>query len=127
MIVSLFLAALLGAPMPQETPPQRIRNVILFGEEQCPTAENPDEIVVCAKSGESPYRIPKEFRNAPSDDPAAVSWSRRAELIEEVNRVGLPNSCGVTGMSGQTGCSRELIRQWAQERLEKRVKEADVP
>jgi hypothetical protein len=126
----LAAAALLATPVmavgqdAPQGPPKRIRNVILFGDEQCPTAQDPDEVVVCAKTSESPYRIPKRFRNQPAEGPAAQSWSRRAELVEEVNRAGLPNSCSPIGTGGQTGCSRQFIQQWAQERLERQVKES---
>jgi hypothetical protein len=128
MFVSLLIAAMIAAPLPQdaqepEGPPQRIRNVILFGEEKCPPSTDPEEIVVCASAGESPYRIPKQFRNQPSDKPDAQSWARRSELVEEVNSQTLPGSCSPVGMYGQSGCSRAFIRQWAQERLEKRVRE----
>ena len=128
MIVTLLIAALFAAPQdaPQD-PPQRIRNVLLFGDEQCPKAEDPEEIVVCANAGDSPYRIPKRFRDEQKMTGDSVSWSRRAEVVEEVNRVGLPNSCSPVGSGGQTGCSRAFIRQWAQERLEKQVQDSDVP
>jgi hypothetical protein len=128
MIATLLIAALFAAPQeaPQE-PPQRIRNVLLFGDEQCPKAEDPEEIVVCANAGDSPYRIPKRFREEQKTTGDSVSWSRRAEVVEEVNRVGLPNSCSPVGSGGQTGCTRAFIRQWAQERLEKQVQDSDVP
>ncbi|MCW3837748.1 hypothetical protein ACFQ1E_17015 [Sphingomonas canadensis] len=131
-MISLVLAAILAPVMPQEAPapedpPKRIRNIILFGEETCPASTDPDEIVVCAKGGDSPYRIPKEFRDQPSDRPDGVAWGRRAEIIEEVNRVGLPNSCSPVGSGGQTGCTRSMIEQWARERLERRVREANIP
>lgn len=132
MIATFVIAALLAPSMPQEapaqdSPPTRIRNVILYGNEACPTAADPDEIVVCADGGDSPYRIPKEFREQRTDRPDGVAWGRRAEIVEEVNRVGLPNSCSPVGAGGQTGCTRAMIQAWAQERLEKRVKEAQIP
>ena len=128
MIATLLVAALFAAPQeaPQD-PPQRIRNVLLFGDEQCPKAEDPEEIVVCANAGDSPYRIPKRFRDEQKTTGDSVSWSRRAEVVEEVNRVGLPNSCSPVGSGGQTGCTRAFIRQWAQERLEKQLQDSDVP
>ena len=43
--------------------PQRIRNVQLTGDAQCPKAAG-DEIVVCSRiSPNEQYRIPKELRN----------------------------------------------------------------
>ena len=131
MIARLLIAtALLATPAlaqdksEQQGPPQRIRSVMLYGDEQCPKPQGDDEIVVCANAGESPYRIPKRFRDQPKEGPASASWTRRAEIIEEVNRVGLPNSCSPVGTGGQTGCTRAFIRQWAQERLDRKAKEA---
>lgn len=139
MIVRLMLAAaLLAAPaMAQDSkqsqdsansgPPKRVRSVLLYGKEECPKAQSEDEIVVCASGGESPYRIPKEFRNRPKDDAAAQAWTNRVETVEEVNRAGLPNSCSPVGTGGQTGCTRQMIRQWYQERLDAKAKAAQVP
>ncbi|MFZ5747317.1 MAG: hypothetical protein ACOY45_06625 [Pseudomonadota bacterium] len=107
--------------------PSRIRNVLLYGDEQCPKAQSDDEIVVCARTGESPYRIPKQFRDQPAEGPVGQAWTRRVEVVEEVNRAGLPNSCSPIGTGGQTGCTRLQIQQWAQERLDKRAKESWVP
>ncbi|NML04757.1 hypothetical protein [Sphingomonas sp. G-3-2-10] len=124
----LFAAPLILFAVPaaaqdaQDGPPKRVRSVITFGDEKCPPATDPDEIVVCASGGDSPYRIPKRFRNQPAEGPAAQSWSRRVEVVEEVNRAGLPNSCSPIGTGGQSGCTRQMIRQWYQERLETEAK-----
>jgi len=107
-------------------PPKRIRSVLLYGDEKCPTPTNSDEIVVCARGGESPYRIPKNLRELP-ESPTSQAWGRRAELIEEVNRAGLPNSCSPIGSGGQTGCTAQLLRQWAAEQGEKKAAQAKVP
>ncbi len=125
LIVALALpaAAQDAKPAPQD-PPKRIRSILLYGEDACPKSEDPDEIVVCANAGESPYRIPKRFREEASTRPDAKSWSNKVETIEEVNRVGMPGSCSAVGIGGQFGCSREFIRPWAQERLEKKAREA---
>jgi hypothetical protein len=131
MIARLLIAtAMLAVPAVAEAqtapqdPPKRIRSVLVYGDEACPKPEDPDEIVVCANGGDSPYRIPKRFRDEASTRPEAQSWSRRVEVIEDVNRVGMPGSCSPVGIGGQFGCSREFIRQWAQERLEKEAKAA---
>ncbi|HVJ01573.1 MAG TPA: hypothetical protein VM662_05280 [Sphingomonas sp.] len=134
MLARLILAtALLAAPAAAQDqneskdPPQRVRSILLYGDEQCPKAESPDEIVVCANAGESPYRIPKRFRNQPDEGAAAQAWTNRVETVEEVNRAGLPNSCSPIGTGGQTGCSRAMIRQWYQERLDAKARAARVP
>jgi hypothetical protein len=132
MLSTLLFAALLAGPAaPQDGakgdgPPSRVRSVLLYGDEQCPKAENPDEIVVCADAGESPYRIPKRFRNQPDEGAAAQAWTNRVESVEEFNRAGLPNSCSPVGIGGQTGCTRSMIRQWYQERVDQKAKAARV-
>uniref|UniRef100_UPI00195375A8 hypothetical protein n=2 Tax=Pseudomonadota TaxID=1224 RepID=UPI00195375A8 len=93
-------------------PPKRVRSILLYGQEECPKSQSEEEIVVCANAGESPYRIPKRFRNQPKDDAASQAWTNRVETVEEVNRAGLPNSCSPVGTGGQTGCTRQMIRQW---------------
>jgi hypothetical protein len=130
MLSTLLLAALLAGPVvPQDGaqadgPPKRVRSILLYGDEQCPKTENPEEIVVCANAGESPYRIPKRFRDQPKDGPASNAWTNRVEAVEDFNRAGLPNSCSPVGSGGQTGCTRAAIRQWYQERLDAKAKAA---
>lgn len=130
---TLIAASLLAAPavaQEQKTsqePPKRVRSIILYGEEKCPPATDPEEVVVCANAGESPYRIPKALRDQPDESSGASAWTRRVETVEEVNRAGLPNSCSPVGTGGQTGCSRQALQQWAQDRLDRRVKASRVP
>jgi hypothetical protein len=131
MIPSLLIvAALLAGPalvqdqQVQQDPPKRVRSVLLYGDEQCPKGQDPDEVVVCAKAGDSPYRIPERFRDQPNEGAAAQAWTNRVETVEEVNRAGLPNSCSPVGTGGQTGCTRAMIRQWYQERLDQKAKNA---
>jgi hypothetical protein len=139
MIVRLLAAAaLLAAPaMAQDSkpaqdadqggPPKRVRSILLYDKEECPKPQSEEEIVVCANAGESPYRIPKQFRNQPKEDAASQAWTNRVETVEEVNRAGLPNSCSPVGTGGQTGCTRAFIRQWYQERLDQKAKASRVP
>jgi len=133
MLSTLLFAALIAGPAgaqdkPKESqnPPSRVRSILLYGDEQCPKAQDPDEIVVCANAGESPYRIPKRFRNQPDEGAAAQAWTNRVESVEQFNRAGLPNSCSPVGTGGQTGCTRAAIRQWYQERLDQKAKAARV-
>ena len=130
MLSTLLFAALMAGPVAaqdggsREGPPRRVRSILLYGDEKCPPAESPDEVVVCANAGESPYRIPKRFRNQPKEGPASNAWTNRVETVEEFNRAGLPNSCSPVGTGGQTGCTRAMIRQWYQERLDAKAKAA---
>ncbi len=131
---TLATAMLLTAPAiaqdaqdkPQD-PPKRVRSVVLYGDEQCPKAQDPDEIVVCAKEGESPYRIPKQFRNPPKEDAASQSWANRAETMKEVNSAGLPGSCTPVGIAAQTGCTAQELQKWARERADQKRKASRVP
>lgn len=125
----LFTAALLAAAPAvaqdkpaADGPPKRVRSVLLFENDTCPKAQDPDEIVVCAVAGDSPYRLPKRFRDQPKEGPSGQAWSRRMEVVEEVNRAGLPNSCSPVGSGGQTGCTRRFIQQWAQDKLDREAK-----
>ncbi len=107
-------------------PPQRVRSVILYGDDVCPNAESPDEVVICAKSGDSPFRIPKSLRKT-EPGPGGTSWVRRAELVDEVNRVTLPGSCSPIGSYGQSGCTIRMLQQWKAEQKAKKAEEAAIP
>jgi hypothetical protein len=122
----MILAALIATPaIAQEgdgassEPPKRVRSVILFGDDQCPKPENADEVVVCAKSTESPYRIPSKLRETKAR-PANESWARRADAIEDVARLSRPGSCSVVGTAGQTGCHLQMTQDWAAEKAAKK-------
>jgi len=108
-------------------PPQRVRSVVLYGDQKCPPAADPDEIVVCATGDESPYRIPKEFRELPDESAKAQSWTTRAETVVDANRAVLPGSCSPIGSYGQSGCSQAAIRQWYRERADQKAKAGRVP
>ncbi len=108
-------------------PPQRVRSVVLYGDDKCPPATDPDEIVVCANGGDSPYRIPKEFRNPPDEGAAAQSWTRRTETVIEANRAVLPGSCTPIGSYGQSGCSQQAIRDWYRQRQDQKRKAESIP
>ncbi|UZK67102.1 hypothetical protein [Sphingomonas sp. M1-B02] len=133
MLTTMLFTALFAGPIaaqdrgPLQDPPRRVRSILVYGDEKCPTSEDPDEIVVCANAGESPYRIPKQFRDQPKEGATSQAWTNRVETIEEVNRAGLPNSCSPIGTGGQTGCTRAAIRQWYQEKLDQKAKAGRVP
>lgn len=125
LFAAAVLAAVPAAAQDQpgtDAPPKRVRSILLFENETCPKSQDPDEIVVCAVAGDSPYRIPKRFRDQPKEGPSGQAWTRRMEVVEEVNRAGLPNSCSPVGIGGQTGCTRQLIQRWAQDRLDREAK-----
>jgi hypothetical protein len=121
MKAALSLAALAAAvslfPAPAGAQAnERIRRLIVYGRDPCPRAANGDEIVVCARRPETErYRIPKELRDQPGDDPDSTSWAARAEALEYVGRTGI-ESCSTVGPGGASGCWNELVRAWRKER-----------
>ena len=114
-----FLAAVSAAtlvPAPASAQQERIRRLVVYGSDPCPRAANDDEIVVCARRPETErYRIPKELRDQPDDDPESTSWAVRAEALEYVGRTGI-QSCSTVGPGGVSGCWNELVRAWRQDR-----------
>lgn len=108
-------------------PPARIRNVQLTANEKCPAAVG-DEVVVCSTITE-PYRIPKPLRNPPKKDAASQSWVNRAATMDDVGRRagGLPDTCSPVGSGGQTGCTAQMLQQYAAEKAEKKREDAAVP
>ena len=123
--------AIAGPAMAQETPadpPQRVRNATVYGEEACPKPASNDEIVVCARLGENErYRIPKRFRDPPSQASADSSWAQRADVAMEAARATRPNSCSAIGMNGQSGCTQAMLRQWFAERRQQQQMNSDIP
>lgn len=93
--------------------PEKISFLVTFGEEKCPAAENPDEIVVCATAPEGDrYRIPKDLRKSEEEAAASQSWTSAVETLDEEARPGRPNSCSVVGTGGFTGCTQAMLREW---------------
>ena len=75
--VALMALAAAPAPAAAQDGTYRTRTVVIFGNDECPKATNPDEIVICARRPEEErYRIPKEIREA---DKAAAT--RRADDV----------------------------------------------
>ena len=90
----------------QETAGDKVRMVIVYGDDAVPPPQG-DEIVVVAHLPESDrYRIPEVLRW--SDDPANMAWARRVEKLEMIGKFGT-NSCSPAGAGGFTGCTQQLI------------------
>jgi len=95
-----------------ESPPQTIRSVLLYGnDDNCPKSTSKDEIVVCTNAGDSPYRIPKDLRRGPPDVPHQ-SWVNRAKFADEAAQQNRPDSCSPIGTFGQTGCAMQMGQEW---------------
>jgi hypothetical protein len=118
---ALALAALAVFPADaaavQDAPPQREVRVIVYGDDPCPVASSPDEIVVCGRQAEDErYRIPRALRDRRERRAGGTAWGARAEDLEDAQRDSRPNSCSVVGTGGQTGCAAALVRQWYRDR-----------
>ncbi len=127
-ILALAIVAPASAQDAPADPPRKVVNATVFGDDPCPKSADPDEIVVCARMGENErYRIPKRFRDPPSQATVASSWAARADTAMEAARVGLPNSCSPVGSGGQTGCTQAMLRQWFAERRQQQSAGSGVP
>lgn len=101
-------AAALSAPLAaQSDAGDKVRMVIVYGDDAAPTPQG-DEIVVVARMPEADrFRIPEGLRF--SDSPASDSWINRVERLEFVGASGTL-SCSAVGPGGSTGCTQEMIR-----------------
>lgn len=90
------------------TAQQRVRQVIVFGNDRCPQGSG-DEIVVCARRPESDrYRLPENARGPADVSPERRSWAARQRSLQNVGRTGT-DSCSPVGPGGQTGCLQRMI------------------
>lgn len=109
-ILGLAATAAAVATLPlaaQETSAEKVRMVIVYGDDAAPSAEG-DEIVVVARLPERErFRIPESLRF--SDNPANTAWINRVERLEFVGASGTL-SCTAVGIGGATGCTQEMIR-----------------
>jgi len=104
--IPLALVLPSAAALAQEDGGDRVNQVIIFGEDECPVSEG-DTITVCARLDESErYRIPPRLRASSSPDNEA--WAQRARSLETVGRFG-PMSCTPVGAGGELGCTVEMI------------------
>ena len=114
LVASALLSLSLAAPVRAE-PPQRVFNLIVYGDDPCPKGEG-DEIVVCARKPESErYRIPKKLREKPAPS-GGPGWGSQVATMEQVQRQTLPGSCSAIGSNGFTGCIAKMLEQWFAER-----------
>lgn len=116
-LIGLLLVPMLPATATAqaEPPPERIINLLVYGDDPCPQSKG-DEIVVCARKPESErYRIPKKLREKPAVA-GGPGWGSQVANMEQVQRQNLPNSCSVIGSNGFTGCTAQMLQQWFAER-----------
>lgn len=100
----------------QQSPGQRIAEVIVYGNDPCPRSTD-DEVVVCARRPEAErYRIPEAYRSSGTRQ-QREPWANRARTLETVSDTGA-QSCSAVGPGGYTGCLEQLIRESARARGE---------
>ncbi|WP_176592142.1 hypothetical protein [Sphingobium sp. EM0848] len=115
LMAALLLSPLALATPAQAEPPERITNLVVYGNDPCPQGKG-DEIVVCARRPESErYRIPKKLREKP-EPMGGPGWGSQVATMEQVQRQTLPGSCSAIGSNGFTGCTAKALEQWFAER-----------
>jgi hypothetical protein len=86
---------------------ERIVMVTIPAGEECPTAAEPDTIIVCDEiSDGEQYRIPRQLRR--SGSPENRAWTDRVREFEDVGAFG-PGSCTNIGGGSELGCSIQEI------------------
>lgn len=106
-------------PRPAETGPGEVSRsapvngvLILYGNQQCPTDDQGNEVVVCVRrSAEEQFRVPKELRDL-EITPENQSWAVRSQSTLDAgvgaNSIG---SCSPVGPGGQIGCFGQRARE----------------
>ncbi|MFN6935225.1 MAG: hypothetical protein ACK4NZ_08745 [Tsuneonella sp.] len=91
----------------QDAGGDKVRMVIVYGDDAAPEASSSDEILVVARLPENDrFRIPESLRW--SDDPENMAWARRVEKLDLIGNFGTM-SCSTAGAGGFTGCTQQLI------------------
>ncbi len=109
---ALIALGAMSAPAAAQDGTYRTRTVVIFGNDECPKATNPDEIIICARRPEEErYRIPKEIREA--DKAAAIRREDDVAANRSALASGRPSatgtgSCSTVGAGGASGCTRGL-------------------
>lgn len=110
-LIALAGAAIAPPAAAQDAPAagkEKINQVIVYGNDQCPQATG-DEILVCAKLPEGDrYRVPQMFRGGDPLDPRNQAWLNRVVALERSGRFGT-DSCSPVGLGGFTGCTQQLV------------------
>lgn len=105
----LLLSGLCAAPVLAQEVPDRIDQVLVYDQGDCP-AETDDTIVSCVViTGESPYRVPAELRSGPPTREEESPALRAVELLRPVSGVG---SCSAAGAGSVYGCSGLAYTDW---------------
>lgn len=118
-LLSLLLLASL--PLPANSQPvsaegaistanKRTRTVVVYGNDPCPKATNPDEIVVCARRPEEErFRIPEATRTPNKGDRSTRSVAEERNALIDFTPGGT-GTCTPVGPGGETGCTMKAIQ-----------------
>ncbi|MFC6620600.1 hypothetical protein AB3M93_06360 [Novosphingobium panipatense] len=91
----------------------KVNQLIVYGDDPCPTSAS-GEITVCArKPEEERYRIPEPLRGI--DKPQSEAWANKVQAYETVGRFGTL-SCSPVGAGGSLGCTQQLVNRAFAER-----------
>jgi hypothetical protein len=129
MLKKMMVAALFATPMLYAAPAfaqQQQGELIVFGNDKCPTNDNGEEIVVCRRLDESErFRIPKDVRPS-TIKPQYESWAVRSETNANVGDTGI-GSCTTVGPGGGTGCFGQEAAAAKRERKAAKKEETNLP
>ena len=122
-LLLLTLPLLIEAPALAQDPVgdqvKRVRSVVIYGDDPCPKAENPDEIVVCARRPEEErYRLPPSTRDQATKNRKNRAWAARAREVQDLGRTA-PSTCKPVGPGGDFGCAQQRLRDAAEEKAER--------
>ena len=114
----LFRSPAAAQQTPAVPPAEKVKQVIVYGDDPCPTGEG-SEILVCARQEEKErYRIPKELRDVQAPGSTKnESWTSRVRSVEYVGRTGT-ESCSPVGPGGFTGCFNRMAAAAKAERAQ---------
>ena len=84
--------------------------LVLYGNEQCPTDKDGNEIVICTRrDAAEQLRVPKELRQF-KVTPENQSWALRAQGTLDTGGAGT-GSCTAIGPGGGIGCSNRQFSE----------------
>lgn len=102
----LAMSAFAVSPVSAQDSGERVNQLIIYGDDPCPTSSDA-EITVCARKEEAErYRIPEALRGGPSAQNDA--WNNRVIAYETVGKFGTL-SCSPVGAGGSLGCAQRMI------------------
>ncbi len=98
-----------GAPGPVSKNAPVNGVLVLYGNEQCPTDRDGNEIVICTRQDAAEqFRIPKDLRNF-KITPENQSWAVKAQGTLDTGGTGI-GSCSAVGPGGSIGCSNQQFK-----------------